>query len=63
MIAVVTAAAFGLGYALQATLVNRAIASTNPLAAVLLTFGLSVILRNSMASCSEPIRAPSTAAA
>jgi branched-chain amino acid transport system permease protein len=49
VIAVVTAAAFGLGYALQATLVNRAIASTNPLAAVLLTFGLSVILRNAMA--------------
>jgi branched-chain amino acid transport system permease protein len=49
VIAAVTAAAFGLGYALQATLVNRAIASTNPLAAVLLTFGLSVILRNAMA--------------
>lgn len=45
----VALAAFGTGYLLQATLVNRAIASPDPLTSVLLTFGLSVILRDSMA--------------
>lgn len=50
----VAIAAFGVGYVLQATLVNRALVSRDttspdPLTAVLLTFGLSVVLRNSMA--------------
>jgi branched-chain amino acid transport system permease protein len=39
---------FGLGYALQAIFINRAMRLPDPLAPLLLTFGLSVILRNLM---------------
>jgi branched-chain amino acid transport system permease protein len=44
----VALAAFGAGYLLQATLINRAVRSSNSLAPVLVTFGVSVILRNLM---------------
>lgn len=40
--------AFGVGYLLQAGLVNRAVASADPLVPVLLTFGIAVVLRNLM---------------
>src|ERR1700733_3925115 len=39
---------FALGYALQAVLVNRSMRLPDPLAPLLLTFGLSVIVRNLM---------------
>jgi branched-chain amino acid transport system permease protein len=39
---------FGLGYALQAVLINRVIARPDPFAAILLTFGLAVVMRNLM---------------
>ncbi len=39
---------FALGYALQAIFINRAMRLPNPLAPLLLTFGLSVIVRNLM---------------
>lgn len=48
LIAPVALAAFALGYLLQATLVNRAVASADPLVPVLLTFGVAVVLRNLM---------------
>jgi len=44
----VALAAFAAGYLLQWGLLNRAVASPNPLAPVLATFGVSVILRNLM---------------
>jgi branched-chain amino acid transport system permease protein len=44
----VALAAFGVGYLLQAGLLNRAVSSPNALAPVLVTFGISVILRNLM---------------
>ena len=40
---------FALGYGLQAVFINRAMRLADPLAALLLTFGLSVIVRNLMA--------------
>lgn len=40
--------AFVVGYVLQAGLVNRAVASSDPLVPVLLTFGVAVVLRNLM---------------
>jgi branched-chain amino acid transport system permease protein len=40
--------AFGLGYALQAVLINRIITRPDPFAAILLTFGLAVVMRNLM---------------
>jgi branched-chain amino acid transport system permease protein len=39
---------FGLGYALQAVLLNRVIRRPDPFAAILLTFGLAVVMRNLM---------------
>ena len=39
---------FALGYALQAVFVNRSMRLPDPLAPLLLTFGLSVIVRNLM---------------
>jgi len=39
---------FGLGYALQAVLINRVIGRPDPFAAILLTFGLAVVMRNLM---------------
>lgn len=44
----VAAAAFGVGYALQGTLLNRAVRTGDPLTPLLLTFGLAVVLRNVM---------------
>jgi branched-chain amino acid transport system permease protein len=44
----VALAAFGIGYALQALLVNRAVRTGDPLTPLLLTFGLAVVLRNLM---------------
>ena len=44
----VAVAAFGVGYVLQATLVNRTVRSGDPLTPLLLTFGLAVVLRNVM---------------
>lgn len=40
--------AFAVGYVLQATLINRAVRTGEPLTPLLLTFGLAVILRNVM---------------
>lgn len=40
--------AFGVGYVLQATLVNRTVRSGDPLTPLLLTFGIAVVLRNLM---------------
>lgn len=40
--------AFGVGYLLQATLVNRTVRSGDPLIPLLLTFGVGVVLRNLM---------------
>jgi branched-chain amino acid transport system permease protein len=40
---------FALGYLLQALLINRAIKLDDPIAPLLLTFGISVIVRNLMA--------------
>ncbi len=48
LIVPVALAAFAVGYALQATLVNRAVRADDPLTPVLLTFGVSVVLRNLM---------------
>lgn len=44
----VVGALFLLGYLFQAVLVNRVVRSRDPLAPLLLTFGVSVILRNAM---------------
>ncbi len=44
----VAVAAFGVGYGLQALLVNRAVRTGDPLTPLLLTFGLAVVLRNLM---------------
>ena len=44
----VVVVSFALGYALQAIFINRAMRLPNPLAPLLLTFGLSVIVRNLM---------------
>lgn len=41
-------AAFAVGYLFQATLVNRAVSTGDPLVPVLITFGASVVLRNLM---------------
>lgn len=48
---------FALGYALQAVLVNRSMRLPDPLAPLLLTFGLSVIVRNLMIEGFASIRA------
>jgi branched-chain amino acid transport system permease protein len=40
--------AFVMGYALQALLVNRAVASGDPLTPLLVSFGVAVVLRNLM---------------
>jgi branched-chain amino acid transport system permease protein len=39
---------FGLGYILQAVLINRVVTRPDPFAAILLTFGLAVVMRNLM---------------
>jgi branched-chain amino acid transport system permease protein len=39
---------FGLGYLLQAVLINRVVTRPDPFAAILVTFGLSVVMRNLM---------------
>lgn len=39
---------FGLGYVLQAVLINRVVTRPDPFAAILLSFGLSVVMRNLM---------------
>src|SRR5262249_42397534 len=39
---------FGLGYVLQAVLINRIVTRPDPFAAILLTFGLAVVMRNLM---------------
>jgi branched-chain amino acid transport system permease protein len=44
----VVVVSFGLGYALQAIFINRSMRLPDPLAPLLLTFGLSVIVRNLM---------------
>lgn len=44
----VVVVSFGLGYGLQAVFVNRAMRLPDPLAPLLLTFGISVIARNLM---------------
>jgi len=44
----VAVTAFGVGYALQALLVNRAVRSGDPLTPLMLSFGLAVVLRNLM---------------
>ena len=38
--------AFGLGFALQAVLINRVVTRPDPFAAILLTFGVAVVMRN-----------------
>ncbi len=48
LIVPVAASAFAAGYLMQATLINRAMRAPNALSALLTTFGLSVVLRNSM---------------
>lgn len=48
LIVPVALVAFAVGYGLQATLVNRAVRADDPLTPVLLTFGISVVLRNLM---------------
>lgn len=48
LIVPVVLVAFGVGYVLQASLVNRAVASADPLVPVMLTFGVAVVLRNLM---------------
>lgn len=40
--------AFGLGYGLQAVLINRVVTRPDPFAAILLTFGVAVVMRNLM---------------
>jgi len=44
----VALAGYALGWGLQAGVVNRAVRSGNPLTPLMLTFGLSVMLRNAM---------------
>lgn len=44
----VALAAFGTGYLLQRLLLNRAVATDDPLTPLLVTFGVSVVLRNLM---------------
>ena len=44
----VALAAFGTGYLLQRLLLNRAVATDDPLTPVLVTFGIAVVLRNLM---------------
>jgi len=39
---------FALGYVMQATLFNKVVARPDPFAAILLTFGLAVVMRNVM---------------
>lgn len=39
---------YAVGWGLQASMVNRAVRSGNPLTPLMLTFGLSVVLRNAM---------------
>ena len=48
MLIPVIAVSFGVGWLYQAVIVNRVIKSPDPLAPLLLTFGVSVILRNVM---------------
>jgi branched-chain amino acid transport system permease protein len=48
MLIPVVAASFVVGYLYQATIVNRVTKSPDPLAPLLLTFGVSIILRNVM---------------
>jgi len=49
MVVPVALAGYAAGFLLQSTLVNRAVKTGDPLTPVMLTFGLSVILRNLMA--------------
>jgi branched-chain amino acid transport system permease protein len=44
----VALAAFGVGYLLQRLLLNRAVATDDPLTPLLVTFGVAVVLRNLM---------------
>jgi branched-chain amino acid transport system permease protein len=44
----VVLALFGVGYLFQAVIVNRVVSSVDPLAPLLLTFGVSIIMRNIM---------------
>lgn len=48
MLLPVVVASFAVGYVYQAAIVNRVARSPDPLAPVLLTFGVSIILRNMM---------------
>src|SRR5207245_6230982 len=48
MLVPVLVISFGLGYVLQAVLINRIITRPDPFAAILLTFGLAVVMRNLM---------------
>lgn len=48
MLIPVVLAAFAVGYVFQATIVNRVIRAPDPLAPLLLTFGVSIVLRNLM---------------
>jgi len=48
MVLPVALAGYALGWGLQAGVVNRALRSGDPLTALMLTFGLSVVLRNGM---------------
>ncbi|KQV90492.1 branched-chain amino acid ABC transporter permease [Rhizobacter sp. Root1221] len=47
----VALAGYAVGWGLQAGVVNRAVRSGNPLTPLMLTFGLSVVLRNVMVQC------------
>lgn len=49
MVVPVAIAGYAAGFLLQSTLVNRAVKTGDPLTPVMLTFGISVILRNLMA--------------
>jgi branched-chain amino acid transport system permease protein len=49
MLIPVVTASFAVGWAYQAVIVNRVIRAPDPLAPLLLTFGVSIILRNLMA--------------
>jgi len=48
MLLPVAVIAFGLGVALQAVLINRVVTRPDPFAAILLTFGVAVVMRNLM---------------
>jgi branched-chain amino acid transport system permease protein len=48
LIVPVASMAFALGFGLQAVLVNRVVSRPDPFAAILLTFGVAVVLRNLM---------------